>query len=80
MTAEAIILVNVELKHEKELLEKIRNLKECVKVHEVFGAYDFVVELQAESTEKLRETIGNTIRRFDYVRSTLTLMVCGKSD
>ncbi len=74
----AVILINVELGHEKDVVENLKKLEMCKKVMQVFGAYDMVVELEAKDSEKLREVITNTVRRFDYVRSTITLMVIEK--
>jgi DNA-binding Lrp family transcriptional regulator len=44
-------------------------------VHFVFGTYDFVVKVEAETAEKLKETVTNRIRRIANVSSTLTMMV-----
>ena len=40
---------------------------------EVYGVYDLVVEVEAESDQKLKETIFSGIRPLKQVRSTLTL-------
>ena len=71
----AIILINVELGHEQDIVENVKQLEMCKKVMQVFGAYDMVVELEAKDSEKLRQVITNTVRKFKYVRSTITLMM-----
>ena len=44
-------------------------------VHGTFGAYDITAKLEAETAEKLRETITQNLRKMDKIRSTLTLTV-----
>ncbi len=39
-----------------------------------FGAYDIIAKVEADSTDKLRETITWKIRKMSKIRSTLTLM------
>ena len=41
----------------------------------VYGVYDIVSKVNAESTTALKETVLERIRRVDKVRSTLTMIV-----
>ena len=69
------VLMNVELGSEEKVLNEVRkvpNVKEC---HRVYGVYDLIVKLEAESMDKLKETVTWKIRRLDGVRSTLTMIV-----
>jgi len=53
-------------------LRKVANVKES---YAVYGVYDIVAKVEAESMDKLKEIITWKIRRLDKVRSTLTMLV-----
>jgi len=69
------VLLNVELGSDEKVLDAIRkipNVKEC---HRVYGVYDMVAKVEADSMDKLKEIITRKIRRLEGVRSTLTTIV-----
>lgn len=43
--------------------------------HLVYGVYDIIAKIEAESMEKLNETVAAKIRRIPEIRSTLTMNV-----
>lgn len=69
----AFILINCELGSEMDVIDELKRVSEVSGVCGVFGAYDIVAVLTSSSTEKMRETIINQIRKLRHVRSTLTL-------
>lgn len=69
------VLINCDLGSEEEILKEIRKLPDVKEVSGVYGVYDIIVKIQADSMDKLRETITWKIRRIDKVRSTLTMIV-----
>ena len=73
--AQAYVLLNCELGAEEEIIGKLKKLENVKEVHGTFGAYDITVKLEAETTENLRETITQNLRKMDKIRSTLTLTV-----
>ena len=73
--ASAYVLINVELGAEEDTLKSLRVIPGVIEAHRVFGIYDTVIEVQAESTSKLNELITQKIRRLPRVRSTLTMIV-----
>ncbi len=79
LTASAYVLMNTELGAERGLAEKMRNIPNAAEVHLVYGIYDILVKLEADSTEKLKETITNHLRSLEKVRTTLTMMVVSQS-
>jgi DNA-binding Lrp family transcriptional regulator len=69
------VLMNVELGSEEKVLQEVRkvpNVKEC---HRVYGVYDMIAKVEADSMDKLKEIVTWKIRRLDGVRSTLTTVV-----
>jgi len=73
--AQAYVLLNCELGAEEEIIGKLKELENVKEVHVTFGAYDITAKLEAETAEKLRETITQNLRKMDKIRSTLTLTV-----
>ncbi|MCC6012779.1 MAG: Lrp/AsnC ligand binding domain-containing protein [Candidatus Verstraetearchaeota archaeon] len=71
----AFILINVEAGADKEVLENIRKIPEVKQAYMVYGVYDIVAILEAETLEKLRECVTRKIRQMDKVRSTMTMIV-----
>jgi DNA-binding Lrp family transcriptional regulator len=71
----AYVLINCDLGSEEEILKELRRLTEVVELSGVYGVYDIIVKIRADSMDKLRETITWHVRRIDKVRSTLTMIV-----
>jgi DNA-binding Lrp family transcriptional regulator len=67
-------MINVESSTDEKVLNEVRkipNVKEC---HRLYGVYDVIAEVEAESMDKLKEVITRKIRRLDGIRSTLTAL------
>jgi len=69
----AFVLVNTDLGSDDELQSELKKVEGVVGVYQVYGVYDLLVEVEAESDQKLKETIFSRIRVLKHVRSTLTL-------
>ena len=71
----AFVLINTEMGSMEEtlkVLSKIDNVKEA---YMVYGVYDIVAKVEAESMTKLKELVTWKIRKLDKVRSTLSMIV-----
>lgn len=76
----AIVLINTDAGGEDEVMEKLRGINEVTEAYIVYGVYDIVAKVEAESIEKLKDIVTNVIRKIPKVRSTLTMIVMeGKS-
>ncbi|MFX0051767.1 MAG: Lrp/AsnC family transcriptional regulator [Candidatus Hodarchaeota archaeon] len=71
----AFVLVNAEIGSEDEVLEDLKNTKGVVGAWIVYGVYDIVAKIEADSMDKLKEVITTNIRGLENVRSTLTMIV-----
>ncbi len=69
------MLVNADLGAEEDLLKRLREIPNVKEVYVVYGVYDIVARVEADTMEKVKETITWHIRRLDKVRSTLTMIV-----
>jgi DNA-binding Lrp family transcriptional regulator len=69
------VLMNVQTGSEEKVLSEVRkvpNVKEC---HRVYGVYDLIAKVEADSMDALKEIVTWKIRRLDGVSSTLTAIV-----
>lgn len=71
----AFVLINTELGLENELLKELKKLPYVKEAHTVYGVYDIVAKVEAETMEKLKEMVISKVRHLDKVRSTLTMIV-----
>jgi DNA-binding Lrp family transcriptional regulator len=69
----AFVLVNTDLGSEDEMQSELKKVEGVVGVYQVYGVYDMLVEVEAESDQKLKEILFSKIRTLKHVRSTLTL-------
>jgi DNA-binding Lrp family transcriptional regulator len=73
--SKAIVLINAEIGKENDILQEICKIAEVESALLVYGVYDLVANLQADTMEKLEDAITLKIRRIPGIRSTLTLIV-----
>jgi len=71
----AFVLINAETGSEKEVVEKVRSLKNVKEAYFVFGVYDVIVVVEASNVDELRNTIHNAMRQVKGIRSTCTMVV-----
>ncbi len=69
----AFVLINTDLGSEDELVSELKKIEGVVGVHSVYGVYDVVAEVEAQSEQMLKEVVFSRIRTLKHVRSTLTL-------
>lgn len=71
----AFILINTEIGEELEVLEKLEDIQGVIEAYTVYGVYDIIAQLEAESMETIKELVHNKIRELDRIRSTLTMVI-----
>jgi len=71
----AFVLINAEIGSEDEVVGELRKISNVKESYVVYGVYDLVAKVEADSMDKLKEIVTWKIRRLDKVRSTLTMIV-----
>lgn len=71
----AFVLMNAELGSEDTLVGDLKKLDSVKEVYQVYGVYDIVAQVEAETMEKVKETITWKLRKLNGVKSTLTMIV-----
>jgi len=74
----AYVLLNTELGKEPEVIKAIKDTKEIKNIYSLYGIYDIIVEVEADTMERVKEVVFNRIRRLDNVKSTITLITYGQ--
>jgi len=71
----AFVLINTEIGSENEVLEKLKTVEGVEEAFAVYGVYDIIARVKADTMDRLKEIVTWRIRRLDKVRSTLTMIV-----
>ncbi|HWS20924.1 MAG TPA: Lrp/AsnC ligand binding domain-containing protein [Nitrososphaera sp.] len=71
----AFVLMNAELGSEDSLVSELKKLESVKEVYQVYGVYDIVAQVEADTMEKVKETITWKLRKINGVKSTLTMIV-----
>jgi DNA-binding Lrp family transcriptional regulator len=71
----AFVLINTEIGSESDVLKELKKVEGVDDSFAVYGVYDIVARVSADTMDKLKETVTWRIRRLDNVRSTLTMIV-----
>ena len=75
----AFVLINTEIGAEAEVLKSLKNVEGIMEAHAVYGVYDIIAKVTADTMDKLKEIVTWNVRRLDKVRSTLTMIVVEES-
>ncbi|MDH5401617.1 MAG: Lrp/AsnC ligand binding domain-containing protein [Candidatus Heimdallarchaeota archaeon] len=73
--ASAYILINTEVANEIEVLELLKKYPEVKEAHIVYGVYDIIAQLEAETLRDIKEGILNEIRKIKKIRNTVSMIV-----
>lgn len=79
VNVKAYVLINTELGQENDVVRELSNVNGITGIHSLYGIYDVIVQVEAESMDKVKEIVFNNIRRLDSVKTTITLITYGES-
>jgi len=71
----AFVLVNAEIGSEDDVLKELMSIEQVAEAYVVYGVYDIIAKITAETMDLLKDTITSRIRGLENVRSTLTMIV-----
>ena len=71
----AFVLINAEIDAMEKVLKALENVESVKEAYSVFGVYDVVVKVEADSMDKIKDLVTYQIRRLDGVSSSLTMIV-----
>jgi len=71
----AFVLINAEIGSENEVLVELKKVEGIEEAYSVYGVYDVIAKVKADTMDKLKDVVTWRIRRLNKVRSTLTMIV-----
>jgi DNA-binding Lrp family transcriptional regulator len=71
----AFVSINTEIGSESDVLKELKKVEGVVEASGVYGVYDIMAKVKADSVDKLKEIITWHVRRLDNVKATLTMIV-----
>jgi len=74
----AFVLINTELGQEATVVESLEHVPGITDVQALYGIYDVIAEVEADSMDKVKEIVFNNIRRLESVKTTITLITYGE--
>ena len=75
----AFVLVSTNVGKENKVLEKIRNVDGVEEAHALWGVYDLMVTLKANSFDRIKEIIKSGLSQLAGVSNVLTLLIVESS-
>ena len=74
----AFVLINTELGQEATVVESLEHVPGITDIQALYGIYDVIAEVEADSMDKVKEIVFNSIRRLESVKTTITLITYGE--
>jgi len=71
----AFVLINTDSGAEREIVNEIKKMKEVKEGYAIYGTYDVIAKVEADTMDKLKDTISSKIRGLNKIKSTLTTIV-----
>ncbi len=75
MKTGAFIFIQTEIGSEMKVFEELYKIPEVKEVYIVYGIYDIIAKIEADSLEKIRQIIISRIRQIPEIRTTNTMVV-----
>jgi len=77
----AFVLIKTEIGSSiADVLKDLKKVEGVDGAFAVYGVYDLIAKVRAESMDELKEIVTWRIRRVDKVRTTLTMIVVGRQN
>lgn len=73
VTAIGFVLIDIEPTREKEVYQKLIKVEHIVELYPLFGEYDLIAKVEADSYDAIGDIVVSKIRKIDGVKATKTL-------
>ena len=71
----AYVLITTETGAVDIVLESLKKMESVKETYMVYGVYDIIATVKADTMDKLKEIVTWNLRSLEKVRSTLTMIV-----
>jgi DNA-binding Lrp family transcriptional regulator len=76
----AYVLLNTEIGAEKQVLKSLKRIEGVEEAHSLWGVYDIIANIKADSMEKLTYIITKRIEKIGKVNTKLTMIISEKPE
>ena len=77
---QAYVLLNVDYKHQKDIINKARSLPTVENVKTMYGVYDLMIILESNDMGSIKKTIDEDIHELDGIINMTSLVTVGTKD
>ena len=74
----AYVLLSVEPGKEASIIDALQGVKEITNIYSIYSIYDLIIEMDADSMDRVKEVVFNDVRRLEHVKNTITLLTYGE--
>ncbi|MBN1328650.1 MAG: Lrp/AsnC ligand binding domain-containing protein [Candidatus Heimdallarchaeota archaeon] len=71
----AYVLINVKGGTEFELYEELGKIPNLMEISLVWGLFDIILKIEADSANALDKLVTEEIRKFSNISSTMTMLI-----
>ncbi len=71
----AFVMINVKVGTDRDVVSELKSFNHVDRVYEVYGVYDIIAEVSADTMEALKETVNAEMRKLNSVLATNTIIV-----
>jgi len=71
----AFVLLTIEIGSDSELMESLKEIPEVKKINQLYGVYDLIIHVEAETMQELKDVINNRIKGMGKIMSNMS-MIC----
>ena len=77
---QAYVLLNVDYKHQKNIIDKAESLSTVQNVKTMYGIYDLMIILESDDMGAIKKTIDEDIHELDGIINMTSLVTVGTKD
>ena len=74
---QAYVLLNVDYKHQKDIINKARSLSTVENVKTMYGIYDLMIILESNDMGAIKKTIDADLHELDGITNMTSLVTVG---
>ncbi len=74
---QAYVLLNVDYKHQKDIINKAKSLPTVENVKVMYGIYDLMIILESNDMGAIKKTIDVDLHEFDGITNMTSLVTVG---
>ena len=71
--AVGFVLISVEPSMERDVYQRLLKIEEVVELYPLFGEYDLIAKVEAETYDKIGEIVVSKVRAIEGIKATKTL-------